>query len=157
VGVAVSSGVSCKSFYDKVVSRLLTLGRGPVVGLTDAEIKQIRADQGVSVLPLYYEEFLRRMGRQSGGFLAGTDVLYPDVLGLKGYARALLRENEVEDFLSDDVVVIAMHQGYQFYWIHVGLAGDPAVFMYSEGHTSTVFREWSTYSDFVQYYMSELE
>lgn len=148
-----SSG--CEAFYDELVAKLLTLGRGPVAGLSDAEIEQVRADQEVSTLPVYYEHFLRRLGRQSGALLVGTDILYPDILGLKQDAADLLQENRVKGFLPGDSVVFAMHQGYEFYWLRAGDVGNPRVFMYSELRPSEI-REWPSFSDFLLHYLNDM-
>lgn len=100
-------------------------------GCTPDEIEQVRVAQGVSGLPAEYQEFLQAMGRGTSAVIAGEDIFYPYPLELKSDARELLLENGVDDFLDDSALVISMHQGYQFAWMHLD---DEKVRLYSEGH-----------------------
>jgi hypothetical protein len=120
----------------------------PIQGLTDGEIREIQADQGLGSLPAYYREFLRRMGRCAGQFLIGTDAFYPALLGIKADVLELLRENAVSHLIGDDAVVIGMHQGYQAYWLETASEDDPAVYLYQEGETG-ISKKWASFSAFL--------
>ncbi|MBM7772930.1 hypothetical protein JOD54_003134 [Actinokineospora baliensis] len=116
-------------------------------GLSDEKIDEIRADQGVGRLPSYYMEFLRRMGGGAGGFLQGTDVFYPEVIGVPADTRELLAENGAGHLLSSDAVVFAIHGGYLAYWFDVG-SENPPVILYREG-SSEILRTWESFSVFL--------
>lgn len=127
--------------------------RGGIVGLSDDEIEAVRVDQGVTQLPARYIEFLRLMGRKAGSILVGTDIFYPDTLGLKPDGKQLLEENGLAVLISENSVVFAMHQGYQVYWMTSDGFGDPPVFMYQEGD-ETVSSTWPSFSAFLTHYAS---
>ena len=83
-----------------------------------------------------------------GGFLRGSDVFYPHMLGLGQEARRLLEENSVPFAWSPDDRVIMMHQGYQFDMLR-GTGEDSEVWSYSEGtdvdvpvRTFDCFADW---------------
>jgi hypothetical protein len=132
----------------------LSLPDDGLVGLSDEEIQLVTRDQELDHLPARYVEFLRVMGRSAGRLLAGTDVFYPDILGLRRDALELLSENGVAGLIQDGSVVFAMHQGYQVYWMN-GAADDPPVLMYHEGD-SAIRREWDSFTDFLRYESSRL-
>lgn len=127
-------------------------GESPLEGLTDREIERLRADQGVRRFPVFYEEFLLRMGRRAGSLLAGTDAFYPALLGGKERGARLLAENGVEHLMPEDAVVIAVHQDYMLYWIWPNSGEDPPVHEYVEGE-SAVRRSWPS---FTRYLMDQL-
>jgi hypothetical protein len=126
------------------------------VGCTDFEIDQIRTSQGVSQLPSSYVTFLRRLGRQAGRLLHGTDAFYPGLLGLKSAGRELLLEDTAEEELGPDSFVIGMHQGYQLFWFPSVLEEEPPVLMYQEGDRRRV-REWADFSHYIEDMISEVD
>jgi hypothetical protein len=121
-------------------------GEDDVVGLTGDEVRQVELDQGCA-LPFEYVEFLTCMGKRAGQLLVGTDVFYPEVLGLKMDALALLAEFGDGQLVASESVVFATHQGYQIYWMADVIGGDPPVLMYEEG--LGVVTEWSSFSGFL--------
>ena len=120
----------------------------PIQGLTNNEIREIQADQGVETLPAYYWEFLRRMGRCAGKLLIGTDAFYPALLGMKRDVLELLRENAASQLIDDKAVVIGMHQGYQAYWLETAHEDNPQVYLYQEG-CSGFLKNWPSFSAFL--------
>lgn len=123
-------------------------GGGPAVaGVQAGEITEICTDQDLASLPLYYEEFLFRMGRGAGQLLVGTDAFYPSILGAKEDARNLLSENSASHLMRESAVVFAIHQGYQLYWLE-SLDDDPPVAFYEEGDIE-LRRRWETFSSFL--------
>ncbi|MFE9690576.1 SMI1/KNR4 family protein [Micromonospora sp. NPDC005806] len=127
---------------------------GELVGISEAEIAEIARDQSVATLPSRYVEFLRLMGRKAGFLLAGTDAFYPGILGIKHDAFDLLADSGVPGLAPRGVVVFAMHQGYQVYWMTNALSDDPPVCMYQEGDKE-VSREWSSFTDFLRHEISQ--
>ncbi|PPK65611.1 SMI1/KNR4 family protein [Actinokineospora auranticolor] len=120
---------------------------GAFAGLTDAEIEAVRAAQGVSALPAYYIGFLRRMGREAGAFLVGTDIFHPRILEVPEGARELLAENDESHLLPDGAVVFALHQGYMAYWFDPNPTDNPRVHLYVEGRDAV--REWPSFTEFL--------
>lgn len=106
---------------------------GSLAGLREEEIREVARRQGVARLPAAYGRFLSRLGRSAGDFLRGSDVLYPDLLPLKDYARQLLEEDEADLVLGPEHFVFLMHQGYQFLYFDAAESEDPAVYLYLEG------------------------
>ncbi len=105
----------------------------------------MEGDQGAP-LPEAYREFLLQMGRAAGSLFQGTDVLYPELLGLKAAAQEILAEGGSLKSLEDDAVVVAMNQGYQFAYIRAAEGDDPPVYFYSEGEQEPVVR-WRSFSE----------
>ncbi|MFJ4480493.1 SMI1/KNR4 family protein [Streptomyces xanthochromogenes] len=136
-------------FFGDLIRSIEAIGKGPkLAGLGLDEIEQIREDQRVDSLPLYYEEFLRRMGRCAGQFLIGTDAFYPELMGIKSDARELLAESDASHLMAEDSIVFAMHQGYQVYWLESSRDDDPPVAMYQEGGAELRAR-WESFSVFL--------
>lgn len=100
-------------------------------GCSPAEIEQVAVDVG-RPLPLAYQEFLAKMGRGAGRFYVGTDLFYPNLLGLSEAAHELVAEDEAGIALPEDAVAFMMHQGYQFMFFRTGEGDDPPVYYYME-------------------------
>src|SRR5215475_12521984 len=119
---------------DRVRALVATIADGvtataeQVQGLTRSEIDEVERDQPAP-LAQAYRQFLELAGRGAGHFLQGSDVFYPDVVGLGQAARELLEENKVPFTLTGEDRVILMHQGYQFYFLR-GAGPDPEVWYY---------------------------
>lgn len=101
-------------------------------GCTDEEVQQIQKQYKFTI-PAIYVEFLKRMGRGAGQILAGTDVFYPEVLGLTEAAEEMMRREESSHLFPEDSVVFAMHQGYQFMYFRCSEGDDPPVYYYMMG------------------------
>jgi hypothetical protein len=120
-------GHSVPVAFDDVASRFEQLARRlGASGCSPDEVERVRVDQGVD-LPWSYECFLRSMGRDSGGIFAGSELSYPEVLGLRRDAQDLLRENGSTFTLPPDALVFWMHQGYQFAFMQGSEGPNPTV------------------------------
>lgn len=119
-----------------------------VAGISKKEVVQIMSDQNVARVPTRYAEFLSLMGRRAGRLLAGTDAFYPDILGLKQDAFDLLEIDDCGELIPEGSLVIAMHQGYQVYWMSDLNSDDPPVYMYQEGDRE-ISKEWGSFSSFL--------
>jgi hypothetical protein len=86
----------------------------------------VRVNQDLPLLPSEFVRYLERMGRRADHVLAGSTAFYPDILGIKQAARELLEESGVQLPFGPEALVVAMHQGYQFFWI-------PEVLMFHGG------------------------
>jgi SMI1 / KNR4 family (SUKH-1) len=111
------------------------------LGCSQEQIDEVQRDQGLR-LPRSYEAFLRFLGRdafRSVQNFVGSDVGYPDALGMRAAAIDILDRYEdwkpdVEVFrLPDDAVIILMHQGYIFLFVRSSLGDDPPVELWQEG------------------------
>jgi SMI1 / KNR4 family (SUKH-1) len=98
-------------------------------GCSPEEITSVESDQGIP-LPPDYRRFLELMGRDGGGLVGGSDLCFPEMLGLRQHAIELLAENESIFQLPEDAVVFMMHQGYQFMYLR---GADPRVHWWTEG------------------------
>ncbi len=101
-----------------------------IVGCSAQEISQMEAEVGP--LPTSYREFLLKMGRGAGNFYVGTDLFYPDFLGITEAAHHLVAEDKADIILPKDTIVFMMHQGYQFMFVRSGEGADPPVYYYME-------------------------
>jgi hypothetical protein len=92
-------------------------------------IQEIENDQNAP-LGGAYRRFLEAAGGGAGRFLQGSDVFYPELLGIRTVAQALLAANGLT--LEDTDRVILMHQGTQFDFTR-GHDDDPEVWSYADG------------------------
>ncbi|MEU3567211.1 SMI1/KNR4 family protein [Kitasatospora sp. NPDC036755] len=100
-------------------------------GLTREQISLVEQDQGVP-LPDDYREFLELAG--GGGFhpLRGETYAFPELLGIKEYAREILEEAAPRESL-DGCVVFMGHQGYIYSFIGPA-EKDGRTYEVAEGH-----------------------
>lgn len=123
-------------FIQDLAARLAATGLAPpsaVRGCAPDEVARVEALAG-GKLPETYRGFLATFGRKAGSLFAGTDMFYPAVLDLRGFARELLAENGDPFALPDDAFVFSMHQGYVFLYFRLSEGSDdPAVWQYLEG------------------------
>jgi hypothetical protein len=140
---------------DHLMNDVLTPREQPQ-GCSDREIEEIMTDQKVDHLPQAYRCFLKRIGRGAGELLIGTDAFYPRLIGVKDAAIELLTEDGAPIQLSPDSLVIAMHQGYQFFWLPTVVPDDPKVLMFQEDDR-TPHREWGTFSSYLNEMIKEIE
>lgn len=137
--IAASKAVGEESFSSGYVA---TFFHGTFEGLNVDEIEAIRAAQNVAKLPRIYTEFLRVMGRKSGGMFTGCDVDFPAPLRLKQSVFAMIEENREENpnipLLPDDVVVFYGCQDASFCYFRTARdTEDPAVYYYVDGATKS--------------------
>ena len=117
-----------------------------IVGCSEGEILQFEAESHFQ-LPIAYREFLIACGHGAGEFMMGTDWMIPELLGIQASARSLMQRNIPSLELPDNAFVFAMHQGYQFLFLHCGTEKDPAVFHFLQSDTapfevSPTFTSW---------------
>jgi hypothetical protein len=132
------------------VSRLVHGGlakQDEILGCSSAEIDEIEDSSPGVRLPSVYRAFLESMGRSAGQFMRGTDLFYPEILGLRKIAEALLRECAVAWRLERQHFVFCSHQGYQFLFFDCTRGEDPPVWLFLEGETAPRevfprFSEW---------------
>lgn len=101
-------------------------------GCTEDEIAAVASDQGTE-LPAEYVRFLRRCGYRDPCPNNGNVIFYPEILGLKIDAQGLLDESANKPILSDDAVVFAMHDGFEFLFMRSTEGDDPPVYYFIEG------------------------
>ena len=118
-----------------------------IIGLSESEIDAVRSVYG-QLLPAYYLEFLRRMGSSAGVLWMGTDAFYPEIMKIKSWALELLSENKVSHFMPETAIVIAIHQGYQVYWLEPSNVDDPPAATYIEG-SSDIGNRWDSFSGLI--------
>ena len=123
------------------------LGRECLAGCTADEVVVIRSCFSHE-LPLAYEEFLRVAGKGAGRLFCGSEIYYPELLGLQNAAKTLLIENSQTLLLPDDAIVFYMHQGYEFCFMTPNKE-DPPVFQYVEGQ-SGFSNPWGKFSEFLK-------
>ncbi len=117
-----------------------------VKGCSEAEIAEIEKMCGIK-LPAIYRQFLKRMGKEAGSFLDGTNYLYSTLPSLRRQAETLLKECNTHLSLDKNDFIFAVHQDYQFLFFNVQTSDDPAVFLYLEFEKSfkqvyNHFSEW---------------
>lgn len=100
-------------------------------GCSAKEIEAVELDVGLP-LPRTYREFLAKMGRGAGNFFVGTDLFYPDVLGVTDAAHELVAEDKAGLVLPKDAIAFMMHQGYQLMFVTADDGEDPPVYYYME-------------------------
>ena len=105
-----------------------------LIGCTEAEIRQIEHQYAVQ-LPEMYRQFLLQMGKAAGSFLKGSDLFFPEVLGLRKQAEAILADSDTPFTLTKEDFVFLVHQGYEFLFFPTGASGDPPVWLYLEDET----------------------
>jgi hypothetical protein len=137
---------------DSVLDRILEEGIAraeDLIGCNPDQIEALRRDQGVARLPDSYARFLSRAGRSAGPVLRGTDAFFPSLIGIKSDARSLLRDARLlDDQFDSESVVVAMHQGYQVFWLVSVNIPDPPVRMYQEGDAN-VSATWDSFAHFL--------
>ncbi|WP_225448415.1 SMI1/KNR4 family protein [Streptacidiphilus sp. P02-A3a] len=126
-----------------------------VRGLSDDEIHRIECDQSAP-LGAAYRCFLKLIGGGAGHFMQGSDVFYPEIIGLGEAARDLLAENAVPFDLAESDRVILMHQGYQFDFLR-GTGPDPEVWSYYEsvGPGDTPTLSFPRFTDWLQVHVTQ--
>jgi hypothetical protein len=126
-----------------------------LIGCSQDEIDEIRRDQTVSTLPAGYVRFLSRAGRSAGPVLRGTDAFFPAILGIKSDARMLLQDSDLlDERFETESVVIAMHQGYQVFWLPSVTVLEPPVLMYQEGDKG-IAAHWDSFAGFLNSMVDE--
>jgi hypothetical protein len=111
--------------------------------LAGEAIAAIEGDQPARVSDAY-RAFLEAAGGGAGRFLQGSDVFYPDVLGVRATAQEILERRGLT--LQHDDRVFLMHHDAQFDFTR-GDEPDPEVWSYNDGDeaptlTHARFTDW---------------
>lgn len=148
-------GDALKVFYEAYIAASKMVGgndfsssyaaaffHGTFEGLTPDEIEAIRVAQKVAKLPGIYTEFLRVMGRKSGGMFTGCDVDFPAPLTLKESLLAMMDENREENpdipLFPADIVVFYSCQDASFCYFRTDRdTEDPTAYYYVDGATKS--------------------
>ncbi|WP_037862975.1 hypothetical protein [Streptomyces sp. NRRL S-340] len=128
------AAVSIRAIFDRVTAD--GLAPEAVTGATDEQVEEFAAAQGARAVPAAVREVLRLIGVRHGLWRAGSsfgvDGIGPDA---KRYARAALSQQggAIED--ADGMLVLVMHQAYEFHVIDGADLGrpDPPVWLITEG------------------------
>lgn len=123
----------------------LTL-RSDFRGCSLGEIRQVENAFGLT-LPAFYVAFLHKMGRDTGRFMKGSSVRYPELLKLRKYAEELLTETSTNFKLGKKDFVFFVHQGYQFAYFQADKGDDPEVWCFDERWDSPQ-KKWTSLSAF---------
>jgi hypothetical protein len=116
---------------------------------TSTQIQAFEASLGLP-LPAAYQGYLLIAGAEPPSGLIGSDCSGQDLLTLRDSANTLLEECGYPFSLPNDVVVFAMHQGYQFYFFHAdGQSADPKVYYFMEGAAQPLLK-FETFSSWVE-------
>ncbi|AUC16432.1 hypothetical protein BTO06_15295 [Tenacibaculum sp. SZ-18] len=94
-------------------------------------LKDYEAKKNIS-FPIVYIDFFSKYQKKLPHGLVGTDV-FNGVEDLNLWAKELLNENNVKDFLREDDFVFMMHQGYMFWYFKISGDENPMVYSYFEG------------------------
>jgi hypothetical protein len=108
----------------------------PIVGCTEAEIKEVMKRQNVSRLPQIYHSYLSAMGKYSGDINIGEDMDYGWLSSVKNHFRQYLETANL--LLADDAFVFKGSQGVAYwYFLTANEDEDPPVYFwcvyYSDG------------------------
>ncbi|MEV0403870.1 hypothetical protein [Actinoallomurus sp. NPDC050550] len=136
-----------------------------VAGATDEQVEAFAAAQGVRVVPETVREVLHLIGVRKGLWQAGSSLGVDAVGGdAKRYAQATLSRDggAIQD--ADGLLVLVMHQAYEFHVIDGADLGnlDPPVWLITEGEPAdpvwrSVTHWFDSISPDVSAYRSRLE
>ncbi|MEV0069849.1 MULTISPECIES: hypothetical protein [unclassified Amycolatopsis] len=125
-------------------------GKAGVVGLSDAEVEEVRCDQSVAELPREWRRFLSLMGRRAGGLLfEDTDLFYPHILGIKREALDEFPSLRSRVARADDLVVVGTHSEREFYVIGGPHAAGSEVVLYIKGEEAPSYG-WPSFTALLQ-------
>ncbi|WP_064965755.1 SMI1/KNR4 family protein [Tenacibaculum ovolyticum] len=95
------------------------------------ELNKLEKEQNL-ILPAIYKEFYKRCEESIPKGMVGTDLLNKRK-ELKEWAFELLKEDNVNNFLTDNDYVFMIHQGYMFWYFKADGNENPDVYFYYEG------------------------
>ncbi len=110
--------IGVEEWLDGLVAELLRLDAArpeEIEGCTEQEIDQVLAGCPFTSPPLAYVAFMRRAGRAAGNLFRGSDIHYPDCLGLREYAEEC-KQQEDSNVPLGDRFFFGHHQGYVLYF-----------------------------------------
>jgi hypothetical protein len=99
------------------------------------------------ILPSIYKVFYIRCATSIPDKLIGTDLVNHSN-ELNEWAKEVLSENKVKNFLNDDDFVFMMHQGYMFWYFKANGDQNPIVYAYRENNIFPEKRE--RFSEFIK-------
>lgn len=98
-------------------------------GCTEDEVRRLEEAVGCP-LPAIYRHLLLCDGHGGLRLLEGTDWTFPTLIQVQTWARDMAARDGFE--YDDNYLTIAMHQGYQFFFVDVREGGDPPLMHYME-------------------------
>ncbi len=131
-GYATMTETGIEKWLDELVAELLQLDAArpeEIRGCTEQEIGHVLAECPFGSPPLAYVGFMRRTGRAAGNLFRGSDIHYPNCLGVREYA-AECKEHEDPDVALGDRFFFGHHQGYVLYYFQ---PDDERVWTYTLG------------------------
>ena len=93
-------------------------------------LNEIEITKGLK-FPKIYSDFYKRCENSTPKGMVGSD-LFNNYKELNNWAKELLNEDNVENFLSDNDFVFMMHQGYMFWYFKADGNENPNVYYYHE-------------------------
>jgi hypothetical protein len=91
------------------------------------EIEEIKGLKFPKIYKIFYERCEKSIPKE----MVGSD-LYNNYKELNEWAKELLKEDNVENFLSEKDFIFMMHQGYMFWYFKADGNEDPDVYFYHE-------------------------
>ncbi|AAZ55041.1 hypothetical protein JCM3263A_30410 [Thermobifida fusca] len=120
-----------------------------ITGCTPEEVAEVLAEKKDVSVPQAYVDFLRCAGRSAGSLFQGSDIHYPDCLGINAYAEEFARDDD-PGLTTEGRFFFYVHQGYAFYFFEHGKDG---VWSYVEGDGEP--RKYA--ATFVEFLSSQLD
>jgi hypothetical protein len=126
-----------------------------ILGCTPEEIREVEEFWGVP-LPAAYREFLAKMGRAAGDLFNGSDVHYPDMLGMREGLAEILEGHPYDLDLPDDAIIFLQTGGYEWLWIRSSEGGDPSVYELYEVNGPPAVVRWDHFTDCVAHTIEDI-
>lgn len=101
------------------------------------------------IFPKIYKDFYMFCEKFTPEGMRGSD-LFNKYKELNDWAKELLKEDGVEDFLNYDDFVFLMHQGYMFWYFKANGEENPKVYYYHEGQKKP--KEICSLEEFIKNY-----
>lgn len=100
-----------------------------IKGCSPEEVADVLAEKKDVSVPQSYVDFLRCAGRSAGRLFYGSDIYYPDCIGINSYAEEFARDDDPA-LKTEGRFFFYVHQGYAFYFFH---HNEDGVWCYVEG------------------------
>src|SRR5947209_18784128 len=96
-------------------------------GCTAEEIREVEEYWGVP-LPAAYREFLAKMGRAAGDLFNGSDVHFPNMLGMREGLAEILEGHPFDLDLPEDAIIFLQTGGSAWRWIRDSEGDHPPLY-----------------------------
>ncbi|MDO5971369.1 SMI1/KNR4 family protein [Flavivirga aquimarina] len=108
-------------------------------GLSENEIEKLEINLGKK-FPLEFREYLLEFGKNCGElFCCGQDIEPEKLTEYQIWAKEIIDDDEIPDFLNEDTLVFNFHQGYVFQYFKKEDNQFP-IYEYMEGENKTIKR-----------------